>query len=42
METLITYLLLASITGLTFIAYKHPDGNRKIALGIASVVLIIG
>ncbi|MCW8918476.1 MAG: hypothetical protein OQL08_06640 [Gammaproteobacteria bacterium] len=30
METFIYTLIMAAITGLTFIAYKHPNGYKKI------------
>ena len=34
-QTIIITLLVPAITGLAFIAYKHPFGFRKIAFGIA-------
>lgn len=34
-------MLVPAITGLAFIAYKHPLGFRKIALGIAIIISCI-
>ena len=31
-ETIVSGLVLAVLSGLTFLAYKHPDGFRRIGL----------
>jgi len=43
-ETLVTGLILAAVSGLTFVAYKHPSGFDKLAniLHIAAVSILIG
>ncbi len=40
-ETLIISLVLAAISGLTFIAYKHPDGYKNLATPMLIVGLMI-
>lgn len=44
MEAFLSALALAALSGVTFIAYKHPSGYRKIStkLFIAIVALIWG
>lgn len=44
LETLITTLAVAAITGITIIAYRHPDGYKKIfpwLIGVMVVVMVI-
>lgn len=43
-NTIILSLLVPFLTGLTFVAYKHPLGFRKIASGliVASLVVALG
>ena len=40
-ETLIYSLILAGISGLTFVAYKHPIGYQKIFVVIITPVLLV-
>jgi hypothetical protein len=39
-KTLMLALLVPAITGLAFIAYKHPLGFRKIAIGLAYLLTL--
>jgi hypothetical protein len=40
METIISGLILATVSGLTFVAYKHPPGYKKIQAVILPVLSI--
>ena len=39
-ETIISGLALAVVSGLTFVAYKHPDGYKRIVKFIGPVCLL--
>ncbi len=40
-ETLIVSLILAAISGVTFVAYKHPNGYRTIAKPLISITIVL-
>ena len=40
-ETLIYSLIVAAVTGLTFIAYKHPNGYKKIFWNITPLATMV-
>lgn len=40
-ETLVISLILAALSGLTFVAYKHPRGYRRISIPLGVVVLML-
>ena len=37
-DTLLVSLIGAALTGLTIVAYRHPDGYRRILFGIAPLL----
>ncbi len=41
METLITTLITALLTGLTILTYRHPDGYKKIYSYISILILVV-
>jgi hypothetical protein len=41
METIFSGLLLAAITGLTALAYKHPEGYAKIHKVLSIILLLV-
>jgi TRAP-type C4-dicarboxylate transport system permease small subunit len=41
LETITAGLLLASVSGITYLAYKHPRAYRKIALPLSTLILLI-
>jgi hypothetical protein len=38
LETLAAGLILAAVSGLTYVAYKHPAGYQRLAMGILGVL----
>jgi hypothetical protein len=40
-ETIVSGLILAMLSGLTFLAYKHPDGFRRIGLILALPTVLL-
>lgn len=40
-QTIILTILVPAITGLAFVAYKHPIGFRKIAFGLGIIISLI-
>jgi hypothetical protein len=40
MENLITSLLVAGLSGLAFLAYRHPPGYRHIGSALAQICLV--
>ena len=38
-EAIVSGLLLASISGISFLAYKHPSGYRRLLNGLAPVII---
>jgi len=40
-ETFVLSLVLAALSGLTFVAYKHPRGYRRISIPLGRSVLLL-
>jgi hypothetical protein len=41
-DSLFTGLLMAGVTGLTWFAYKHPDGYRYVGTPLAISLILLG
>jgi hypothetical protein len=40
-ETVIGSIAVAALTGLTFVAYKHPDAYRKLCVALTITTMIV-
>jgi len=40
-NTLIASLILAALSGLTFVAYKHPSGYKKISIPLSLTIVLM-
>lgn len=41
LENILSGIILASITGITYVAYKHPKGYRRISSKLTALIFLV-